>query len=70
MTPKYSMKAAAIELLRSGLATAAEVAWLADVSRQAVAQWAEKEGFDPVETREAWLEKAWTQIMRTQRKRG
>jgi len=59
MTIDNSMKADAIELLRSGLATQSEVAKLAGVSRQLVRKWVIAEDIDPKRVRWEWLMRAW-----------
>lgn len=64
MTSEASTKAAALELLRNGLATQAEVARLLGVSRQVLAYWIKIEGLDPVGARQAWLQQAWKQALR------
>ena len=59
MTIDNSMKADAIELLRSGLATQSEVAKLAGVSRQLVRKWVIAAGINPKRARWDWLVRAW-----------
>lgn len=49
----------AIRLLSTGKATMAEIATLANVARQTVAFWAEREGVDPVKCREQYLKGLW-----------
>ena len=64
MTSEAITKAVALELLRDGLATQAEVAKLLDISRQSLAYWVKIEGLNPVEARQAWLQRAWKQALR------
>ena len=59
MTIDDSMKADAIELLKSGLATQSEVAKLSGVSRQLVRKWVIAAGINPTAARREWLERAW-----------
>jgi hypothetical protein len=61
------MKTAALELLRNGLATQAEVAKLLDISRQSLAYWVRIEGINPAKARQAWLQRAWKRALRTHR---
>jgi predicted DNA-binding protein YlxM (UPF0122 family) len=55
---------AALKLLARGDATMAEIAELADVSRQAVRKWAQAAGIDPVETRQRRLQELWKSATR------
>lgn len=64
MTSNATTKAVALELLRDGLATQAEVAKLLDISRQSLAYWVKIEGLNPVEARQAWLQRAWKRALR------
>ena len=64
MTKDNSMKADAIELLRSGLATQSEVAKLAGVSRQLVRKWVITAGIKPTAARREWLARAWGSLER------
>jgi hypothetical protein len=64
MNTQAIMRAAAVEMLRSGLATQAEVAALARASRQRVKYWSKVEEIDAVETRKAWLRKVWREVIR------
>ena len=64
MNTQAIMRAAAVEMLRSGLATQAEVAVLARASRQRVKYWSKVEEIDAVETRKAWLRKVWREVIR------
>ena len=65
MTSEATTKAVALELLREGLATQSEVAKLIGISRQTLAYWVKIEGLDPVGARQAWLQQAWKQALRT-----
>jgi len=65
VTNESSTRAAAIELLRAGLATQSEVAELAGVSRQLVAYWAKQGEIDPGEARQRWLNEAWRRLIKT-----
>lgn len=56
-------RAAAILLLRRGMATLAECAHLASVSRQAVRWWAQQEGLDVDEARKQYLARLWAKTM-------
>jgi hypothetical protein len=64
MNTQAILRAAAVEMLRSGLATQAEVAALAHTSRQLVKYWAAREEINTVETRKAWLHKVWREAIR------
>lgn len=68
MTVKPNIRAAAIELLRSGLATQSEAAALAGVSRQLIVKWLRIEDFDPIEQREAFLHEAWRKCVKRARR--
>lgn len=50
---------AAVAMMRAGIATQAEVAELAQESRQLVRHWAKRAGIDATETRRARLEREW-----------
>ncbi len=52
-------RAAAISMARAGIATLAEIAALAGVSRQLVRYWVLAEGIDNAKARAAWLAKEW-----------
>ncbi len=56
-------RTAAISMARLGIATLAEIAALAGVSRQLVRYWALAEGIDIAKTRAAWLAKEWKRRM-------
>jgi hypothetical protein len=60
MTENDTTKRAALYLLERGLATYAEVAALADTSRQAVRYWAK----DLPDSRSVYLETHWRQALR------
>jgi hypothetical protein len=60
-------RAACLEMLRAGLATQAEVAELARVSRQYIHKLAVAENIDAVAERKAWLKKAWQEMIRHDR---
>jgi hypothetical protein len=64
MTTQEIVRAAAVEMLKSGLATQGEIAGLVRVSRQAVNQLAASRGINAVETRKAWLKKVWREVIR------
>lgn len=57
MTIDPTMKARALKLLARGAATSAEIAYALGISRQAVQQWCDKAGIDPVEARAAYVHK-------------
>jgi len=57
MTIDPDTKARALKLLERGVATVAEVANVLGVSRQAVQQWVDKAGLDPVSARAAFVRK-------------
>lgn len=59
MTPNDSTKSAALHMLAKGEATLAEVAQLAQTSRQLVRYWAKRTGIDPGKARDAFLARAW-----------
>lgn len=59
-----TIRAAAIEMVRSGLATQSEVAELARVSRQYIHKLIIQENLDAVNERKAWLRKAWREVIR------
>jgi hypothetical protein len=63
MTADDTTRAAALKLLRRGLATQSEVAGLVGVSRQAVRLWVAREDFDPTEVRRAWLQATWRRAL-------
>lgn len=60
---------AAQALLRSGKATMAEIAAIADTSRQQVALWASRAGIDPMATRRAYLAQLWWQAVAQRERR-
>jgi hypothetical protein len=64
MTTENIVRAAAIEMLRSGLATQAEIAVLVRTSRQRIQYWARVENINAVDTRKAWLKKVWREVIR------
>jgi hypothetical protein len=49
-------------MLRAGIATVAEVAWLAKTSHQRVSYWAKVADIDARECRERYLTKEWRQF--------
>lgn len=57
MTIDPTTKARALKLLERGAATSAEVAFALDVSRQAIQQWCDKAGIDPVKARATYVRK-------------
>ena len=61
---EHETRAAALEMLRAGLATQAEVAELAGVRRQYIHKLIIQEGLDAVTERRAWLRKAWREVIR------
>lgn len=68
MTDDATTRAAGILLLGTGEDTMSEVAALAGVSRQAVAQWAMRANLDPVAIRRKHLEKLWRACVREARR--
>ena len=58
------IRAAAVEMLRSGLASEAEIAMLARTSRQRIQYWTRVANINVVETRKAWLRKVWYEVIR------
>lgn len=57
MTVDSTIRQRALTVLRLGLATAAEIATALGISRQAVQQWANKAGIDPVTRRAVTVRK-------------
>jgi len=57
---------AAVALLRRGVATLADIAWLTGASRQLVRHWAKQAGVDVLKRRSAYLERQWERQTRRQ----
>jgi hypothetical protein len=57
---------AAVALLRRGVATLADVAWLTGASRQLIRHWARQAEIDATKRRAAYLERHWSRQMRRQ----
>lgn len=53
------VRRAALAMMRTGMATIAEVARLAGVSRQLAHYWADAAEIDPAKSRAAWLARQW-----------
>jgi hypothetical protein len=68
MTDNTTARSTALKLLRSGYATMAEIAELANVSRQAVRKWAHAAEINPVETRQRRLRALWTSATKRKEK--
>jgi transposase-like protein len=68
MTDNITARSAALKLLQSGDATMAEIAPLANVTRQAVRKWAQQAQIDPLKTRRRRLQTLWTSATRLARK--
>ena len=60
--PETTTRDIAVAILRAGIATVAEVAWLAKTSHQRVSYWAKVADIDARECRERYLTKEWRQF--------